>query len=58
MQVQQLTRDEYLFYQTLQSQRDNDDNPFAEYTQVHRNDTNGYGVLGGVIVSKYLIPVR
>jgi hypothetical protein len=58
VQVQQLTKDEYLFYKTLQSQRDNDGNPFAEYTQVHRNVTNGYGVLGGVTISKYLIPIK
>ena len=58
IRVEQLTRDEYLFQKTLQSQRDNDGNPFAEYTQVHSNVRNGYGVLGGVTITSYLLPVR
>jgi hypothetical protein len=58
VQVQQLTKDEYLFYKTLRSQRDNDGNPFAEYVQVHRNVQNGYGVLGGVTISRQVIPLR
>ena len=58
IRVEQLTRDEYLFQKSLKSQRDNDGNAFAEYIQVHSNVRNGYGVLGGVTVSKYRIPVR
>jgi hypothetical protein len=58
VQVQQLTRDEYLFYQTLFAQWDTDGNPFAEYAQVHRNVQNGYGVLGGVTISRQIIPLN
>lgn len=58
VQVQQLTRDEYLFYQTMRAQWDTDGNPFAEYAQVHRNVLNGYGVLGGVTISRQIIPLQ
>ena len=58
VQVQQFTRDEYLFYKTLSEQWSNDGNPFAEYTQVHSNVRNGYGVLGGVTISRQVIPIR
>jgi hypothetical protein len=58
VQVQQLTRDEYLFYQTMRAQWDTDGNPFAEYAQVHRNVQNGYGVLGGVTISRQIIPLN
>lgn len=56
--VQQLSKDEYLFHKTITEQRNVSDNPFAEYAQVHSNIRGGYGVLGGVTITKQLIPIR
>jgi len=55
VQVQQLTEAEYLFVKTLEAQRRSSDNPFAENQNVYSNVRNGYGVLGGVTVTKVVV---
>lgn len=57
VQVQQLSADEYLYYKTLQAQHRTDDNPFAEHINVHNNVHNGFGVLGGVTVTRFMLDV-
>ncbi|MBF9252016.1 DUF4249 domain-containing protein [Pontibacter sp. 172403-2] len=55
VQVQQLTESEYLFAKTLEAQWRSDDNPFAESQNVYSNVNSGYGVLGGVTVTRVVV---
>ncbi|MCX2739598.1 DUF4249 family protein [Pontibacter anaerobius] len=55
VQVQQLNRDEYLFQKTREAQSRNDDNPFAEYSNVYNNVKHGYGALGGVAITRVVL---
>ncbi|MCJ8167263.1 DUF4249 domain-containing protein [Pontibacter sp. E15-1] len=58
VQVEQLSKEEYLFNKTLEAQWLTEDNPFAEYAQVYSNVSGGYGVLSGVTVSKFYVPLE
>lgn len=58
VQVEQLSRDEYLFRKTLEAQWLTEDNPFAEHTQVYNNVRGGYGVLGGMSVKRMYVALE
>ncbi len=58
VQVQQVTKDEFLYVKSLEAQRRVSDNPFAEQINLHSNVRNGYGVLGGVTISKVVVPIE
>ncbi|MDX5438380.1 MAG: DUF4249 domain-containing protein [Pontibacter sp.] len=55
--VQQLSKDEYLYLKSAREQQQNENNPFAEYINVHSNIKNGYGTFGSTAVTKIMIPL-
>lgn len=58
VQVEQLSKDEYLFRKSLEAQWLTEDNPFAEYAQVYSNVSGGYGVLGGMSVKRMYVALE
>lgn len=57
IEVSQISRDAYLYLQSLELQRVKKHEAFSEGVTVHGNIRNGYGIVGGLAVGwKILLP--